>query len=102
VRGGIYEHRSQRRLTRRFPLRGASAPLGPHIRCDLSVSASSADTCLRSSEARARLTRKDDVLSIEPLECSFEPRPCLTRYGTSETADTLCAIALPDGEGGKR
>jgi hypothetical protein len=51
-------NRRTRRITRRFPLRGAFAPLGPHIRCDLSVSASSADTCLRSSEARARLTRK--------------------------------------------
>jgi hypothetical protein len=29
----------------------------------------------------------------ERFECSFEPRPCLTRYGTSETADTLSVIA---------
>ena len=47
------------------------------------MSVSSADTCLRSSEARARLTRKDDALyRDERLECSFEPRSCLTRYGT--------------------
>jgi hypothetical protein len=73
---------TEQRLTRRFPLRDAFAPLGRHIRCELSVSVWSVGTCLRSFKP----LRGADSLSAR--------RKPLERYGVIARGAVSCCVAV--------